>query len=78
MIEAALKSGKLIIGYRSVLKLAKKGVINTIIVSSTSGNLKSSIESLTNLKVDEINLSSKELGVMCKKAFNIAVLGVKK
>jgi len=77
-IESGLKEKKLIIGYKKVLAAARKGQLDLIVVSKTSGLLKDKIEKLASVKTEGIDLTSKELGILCKKAFNIAVLGVKK
>jgi ribosomal protein L30E len=77
-IESALKEGKLVIGFKSVLRAARSGELGSIITSKNYGPLKDKLESLSNMKVEISDLSSKELGILCKKAFSIAVLGVKK
>ena len=77
-IESGLREGKLVIGYKNVLAAARKGQLDLIVVSKTSGLLKDKVEKLASVKTSDINLTSKELGILCKKAFNIAVLGVKR
>lgn len=81
-IKEATKEGRLLLGSRRVLKLAKKGAIKSAICASNC--LESTRRDLeyykktAKLEVMDFEGSSAELGGLCGKPFKIAVLGIKK
>ena len=81
-IGEAIKSNKIILGYRESLKSLKTSSPEKIVVAANAPeNLRKEIEH--NSKVAETKLeifegSSKDLGVVCGKPFPITVLIIKK
>ncbi|MFA5406388.1 MAG: ribosomal L7Ae/L30e/S12e/Gadd45 family protein [Candidatus Nanoarchaeia archaeon] len=77
-IEKAVKSDGLIIGFKNVVKSINEGSVKEIFVSA---NGKVFIDKLKLIAgktpIKELSESSKDLGVKCKKPFNISVLGLK-
>jgi len=78
-IDNAVKKGELIIGLKSVIKALNKGIVSEIIVSLNGRAFIKELKLIAgDTQINEINESSKDLGIKCKKPFNISVLGLKK
>ena len=80
-IQAAMKSGKVIIGFRESVKSLKSGDVKSVIVSNNiPDNIKKDIEhntKLSGVKLEVFEGSSKDLGVVCGKPFSVTVLAIK-
>lgn len=80
-IQAAIKSGRAIIGYRESIKILKSGKTKSVIVAKNiPDNMKKEIEH--NAKVSGVQMeifegTSKDLGVVCGKPFSVTVLSIK-
>ncbi len=74
-IIKALSEGKLVIGLKTVIKAMNNSELKKVILSSNGAVFK---DKFYNVPVEVIDLTSKELGVICKKPFGIAVLGIRK
>lgn len=81
-IKEALKAKKIAIGTKETLKGIKRGNISKIIISEDCPKEpKDSIEfnaKIAGIEIEVYNKSSKELGTICKKPFQITVLSIKK
>ncbi len=77
-IQAAVKAGKSIIGYRRSLKSIKTGSPKTVVIANnTPENMKKTIEQnakVGNVKVEIFDGTSIQLGVICGKSFPISTL----
>jgi large subunit ribosomal protein L30e len=80
-IRKLLGSDKLIIGTDRVMKLLRQGALKKVILAS---NCKAEISSdvqyysgLNGVEIVQLAENNEELGVFCKKPFNISVLGIK-
>ena len=77
-LKKIIEGKKAVFGTRETLKLAKKQDIKEILVSSNCpGHITQKFEELK-IKTENSEKTNKELGALCKKAFNISVIGVKK
>jgi large subunit ribosomal protein L30e len=77
-INKIIEAEKAVFGINETLKLIKKKQIEGVFIAS---NCPEEIEAkLNELKVEvkESEKTNLELGVLCKKSFNISVVGVKK
>jgi ribosomal protein L30E len=78
-IRKLLGTDKLVIGTDRVMKLLRAGDLKQVLVAS---NCKADVrDDVTHLAGDAevvaLDVTNEELGVFCKKAFNIQVLGIK-
>jgi large subunit ribosomal protein L30e len=80
-IQAAIKSGKAVIGYKQSIRFIKLNVPKVIVVA---GNMpekyRKEIEHSTkvsNAKLEVFSGSSKELGIMCGKPFPVTTVVIK-
>ncbi len=73
-----VSGSKLVLGTAEVLKLLKQGKLAKVFVASNA--LPAVNDSLDSLKADcevvRLEIPNDELGVLCKKPFSIAVVGV--
>jgi len=80
-IKKQLKSKVLIIGADRVLKALKKNeLVKIFLASNASAELVNDIDyysSLSRVEVEKLDIPNDELGVVCKKPFSIAVIGMK-
>lgn len=77
-IERAIRTGGLIIGLKQVIKGLQAGIVREVLVSSNGKGFIDSIKLVSgSVPVKLITESSKELGIMCRKPFNITILGLK-
>jgi len=82
MIKEAQKTGKITIGLESTLKSLKDGNLEYAFVSSNAPstiiNDISHNAEISGTKYSQVAVKSDELGVACKKQFNVTVVGVLK
>ncbi len=76
-IDKAVRSGNLIIGLKSVIKGLHKDIVSEIYLSRNGKVFLDKLKLITNVPINILDISSRDLGVKCKKPFNIAVLGIK-
>ena len=77
-IDKALKEGKLVIGYKSVKKALVKGLLKEIMIAKGGEYFLKNLKALsTKTPIKMVEESPIDLGVACKKPFNITVLGVR-
>ena len=80
-IQSALKSKKVILGYRESIRFIKANSPKMIVIANNiPDEMKDEIEhtaKLSNTVVKMFEGSSKELGVICGKPFPIAILVIK-
>ncbi len=81
LIKKGMKENKLVIGYRSVARLLKKGKLSKVIMASNApDHIAKEIENLANIsgvesiKIDKDNLA---LGATCRRSFGVSVVGIK-
>ena len=82
-IGSLIKTHKaLIYGSQKTMKFLRQGKINRIFLSSSA---KPSVKEdfmnyakISQVELVELNMGSDELGVLCKKPFNISVIGLAK
>jgi large subunit ribosomal protein L30e len=81
-IKNAMKSGKLLVGSKSVLKGIKRDDVKYVIYAN---NCKEDIVDMLKfynknfgIEIKKFNGNSRRLGEICGKPFNIMVLGIKK
>jgi len=76
-LDKAVKTNKLIIGLKSVLKALQAGGIKEVIVASNGKNFIPSIKRVSGKTlVTLVEENSKELGIKCKRPFNGTVIGL--
>lgn len=80
-IQAALKSGKVVIGYRESIKFIKVSTPRLIVIAKNAPEKsRKEIEynaKIGNAKVEIFDGNSKELGVICGKPFPVTTLVIK-
>jgi len=77
-IDKAVKSGGLIIGFKNVVRSLHEGSVKKIFVSSNGKIFINKLKLVAGkVPIKDLEESSKELGVKCKKPFNISVLGLR-
>jgi len=73
---------KVTIGTASTLKALKQDKLKRIVIASNASQATSDAVSRyskqTGVAIDELSVPNDELGVICKKPFSIALLGIKK
>lgn len=78
VVQDALKSGKVVLGYRESIKKIKSGNPKLIVIAKNiPKERKEQIEHnarIFNLKIEIFDGTSKELGVVCGKPFPISTL----
>jgi large subunit ribosomal protein L30e len=81
IIQNALKSNKIIIGYKKSIKFMKLNTPKLVIIAKNSPeNIRKEIEhnaKMAGVKVEIFEGSSKELGIVCGKPFPITTLVIK-
>jgi large subunit ribosomal protein L30e len=80
--QAALKTKKIVLGYRKSLEYLKNDTPKTIVIASNiQENKRAEIEhnaKLSGVNVEVFEGNSKELGVICGKPFPVSALIIKK
>ncbi len=81
LIKKGMKEKRLVIGYRSAVKLLKGGKLSKIIVASNApDHMVKEIDNLAKIagveliKADKDNLA---LGATCRRSFGVSVVGIK-
>ncbi len=76
-IRKLIGTDKLVIGTERTIKALKKDELAKVVVSS---NCSDSVRNQLSGKAEIVNVqeSNEELGVLCKKPFRVALLGIKK
>ncbi|MBD3318361.1 50S ribosomal protein L30 [Candidatus Woesearchaeota archaeon] len=79
-IRNLFKDGKLVIGTDRVLKGVREGTITKVIAAKNcpEETLKelAHYKKLTTIDIEHSDLTNEQLGVLCKKRFSIALIGV--
>ena len=80
-IQKLLEEGKLIIGLRETEKAIRKGEIKKVLLASNAReDVKkrySVYEKRGLIEIEQLGFDNEELGIICKKPFNISVIGIK-
>jgi len=81
-IKSAIKEKKIVIGGRSVFKKLKQNIIKSVIYASNcpEDRIKDMEYYSKNFGIElkKFKGNSRQLGEICAKPFNVAVLGIKK
>ncbi|MDP6294227.1 MAG: ribosomal L7Ae/L30e/S12e/Gadd45 family protein [Candidatus Woesearchaeota archaeon] len=79
-IRKLVEADKVIIGSDRVLKgMAKETLKEVLVTRNIAQLIKQKVEhyaKLHDIKITELEQNSEELGVLCKKPFNISIIGV--
>jgi len=80
-LKKIIKNGKYVIGYDRTMKNLGLGKVKTIFLAKNCpGKIKNKINSYKELddklEIVELDIDNKEVGILCKKSFNISVLSV--
>ena len=79
-IRKAIDDGKAILGAKRTMKLLRQGKLKQVyLTSNVSDHVRDDIEHLctiSNVQIDTIEMTNKELGVLCKRPFVVSVLSV--
>lgn len=82
IIKEAQKSEKLTIGMESTIKALKEGKLEyAFIASNAPASLVSDVQHNSEVfgtKFSQVSVKGDELGVACKKQFNVTIVGVLK
>jgi len=82
MIKEKIKKGKVIIGYKTVIKSLKSDRPELVVVAAnTPDDKKKMIElnaKISKVQVKEYPKDSVELGLLCGKPFSISILAIKR
>ncbi len=81
-IKKVLGTEKLIIGLERTMKALRKGELSKVFLASNApteakGDLEH-YKAISGLKVEELDMDNEELGALCRKPFQVSVLGLKK
>ena len=72
---------KVVFGRENVVKALRNKEINSVLLASNCPKLVReeimNLARISNIKVTEVEQDNEELGVICKKNFFVAVLGIK-
>lgn len=81
-IKQAIEANKLNIGSETTKKLLAQEKLQKIMVASNCReDLKQDINhyaAVGNIEIENLDMDSEELGIMCKKNFNVAVVSIQK
>lgn len=81
-IKSAIKEKKLIIGSRSVFKNLKQSTVKSVIYATNCPeSMRKDLEYYSKnfgVELKKFKGNSRQLGEVCAKPFNIAVIGIKK
>ena len=79
-IRKLLRDGKLVIGSELVLKGLKKKEISRVFLCSNYPKDKlaelETLKGVSDFEMETLNITNEQLGVLCKKPFSIAIIGV--
>lgn len=81
-IKKLLSNNKLYVGTEVTLKELKKGNVSKVLLSSNAPeSIKDDLKhykELTEFEVEDTKRTNEDIGALCKKPFNVSVLGIKK
>jgi len=81
-IKKLIKEDKLLLGTETTMKALKSGELSKIFkTSNCPDDLNKDLENysnMNNVELVQLEISNDELGVICKKPFNISIIGLKK
>ena len=81
-LSKAIQQQNIVIGSNEVRKALKNGELSKIyLCNNCSGKLKEEFEQFSKLNETKIQLtkkSSADFGILCKRQYNIQVIGIKK
>lgn len=81
-LRKLIEEKKVTIGTTSTITALKKGNLKRLVIASnasaTTKNQTARYSKQTGVPIDELSVPNDELGVMCKKPFSIALLGIRK
>lgn len=81
LIQEAIKSEKIVIGYKESIKFIKTGSPKLVVIAkNTPEKIRREVEynvKIFGIEIQEFEGSSKELGILCGKPFPITVLAIK-
>lgn len=81
-IKKELDKNNVIIGYKEVVKAVKNNLVTKVFFASNiEDHKKEELDKyckITKVDLTDINLPNDELGIVCKKAFHISALAIKK
>lgn len=79
-IRSLVKTGRLIIGTREVMKASQKGLLQKVVLASNCPIQKrkdvQKYAALVGIPVIELKHNNEELGILCKKNFLVAMIGL--
>lgn len=79
-IRSLVKTGRLIIGTREVMKSLQKGLLQKVVLASNCPIQKrkdvQKYAALVGIPVIELKHNNEELGILCKKNFLVAMIGL--
>ncbi len=79
-VKKLMSASKLVLGANETVKLLRQGKLARVFVSTNcSPQMRSDLENackIAGIDVVELNQTSDEIGVLCKKPFAISVVGV--
>lgn len=80
-LKTLLKEDKLIIGKDITFKSIKRGDLKRVVLSSNCPEeVLDDLEyynKISPLTIERVDSSNEELGILCKKPFSVAVIGIK-
>lgn len=83
-IQAAVKAGKAVLGFRQSLKVLKSGKAElAVLAGNAPSDVKKAVEQAANAgsgntKVETFEGTSTQLGIVCGKSFPVSTLAIKK
>lgn len=81
-VKKLAKEKKAFVGTDQTIKNLKLGKVSKVLLASNCpADVKGDIKhyaALSNAKLEELDIPSDELGILCKKQFKISVIGIKK
>ena len=81
-IKEKLKEGKVVIGFKSVIKILKKEKPKMIVLANNIPEENKNViihnTQISNVEIKEYKSDSMNLGLVCGKPFPISVLAIKK
>lgn len=79
-VKKLMSASKLVLGSDETVKLLRQGKLVRVFISTNcSPQMKSDLEracGIAEIDVVELNQTSEEIGVLCKKPFAVSVVGV--
>jgi ribosomal protein L30E len=77
-LKKIIEAEKAVFGFKETARIAGKNQIEEILIASNCPeHLKANLNKM-NLKFQDSGISGTELAAICKKSFNISVIGIRK